>query len=84
MLVLGSQLTKAWSKDQGGALARNSGEAELYAANKATSEGLGIASLARDWRMSLDLTLELDASATQGILERGGPGKVRHVEVEAL
>ena len=34
--------------------------------------------------MPLSLSLELDASATKGILKRRGLGKVRHVEVEAL
>ena len=50
-------------------------EAELYAANKAIFEGLGLVLLARRWIVSLGLTLELDASATKGILERRALGK---------
>ena len=68
--MIGGHLVKSWSKDQPGAPARSSAEAELYAANKAISEGLGISSLAQDWDMKLGVDVELDASATKSILER--------------
>ena len=48
MLVLCSNLIKACSKDQTGAPARSSGEAEMHAANKPTSESLRLVSPARD------------------------------------
>ena len=82
--MFGSHLMKSWSKDQNDAPARSSGEAELYAANKGTSEGMGLVSLAEDWGVSLDLSLELDASATKGILERQGLGRVRLMDVQVL
>ena len=52
--MIGSHLMKSWSEDQNDAPARSSGEAELYAANKGTSEGMGLVSLAEDWGVSLD------------------------------
>ena len=59
--------TKSWSKDQKGAPARSS-EVGLYAA--ITGEGMGLASLAKDWACSR-ICLS-DASATKGILELRG------------
>ena len=58
--------------------------AELYAADKGMSEGMGLLSLANDWGLPLGLILELDASATKGIRERRGLGKVPYMAVEAL
>ena len=48
------------------------------------TEGMELVSLANDWGVPLGLILELDASATKGIRERRGLGKVPYVAVEAL
>ena len=74
---------KSWSKDQS-TIATSSGEAELYALNKAASEAMGIQSIATDLGIKTSITLEVDALATMGIISRSGIGKMRHLEVNEL
>ena len=80
---LGKHLIKSWSKDQA-VIATSSGEAELYALNKAASESLGIQSIARDLGIDLSIQLEIDAKATRGMISRIGLGKMRHIEVAGI
>ena len=80
---MGKHLIKHWCKEQG-PISLSSGEAELYAVNRAASEGLGLQSLARDYGWNYGLSIELDAAATQGILQRRGLGKTRHIDVRYL
>ena len=74
---------KTWSKDQT-PIALSSGEAELYAADKVASEGLGLQSLAADLGMKAEIVVEINASAAMGIKQRRGLGNVRHIEVQEL
>ena len=80
---MGKCLLKAWSKEQCH-IAMSSGEAELYASNKAAAEGLGLKSLAADMGIKVDITVEIDATAAIGIIHRRGLGKVRHLDVQEL
>ena len=58
--------------------------AELYAAVKTASEGLGIQTVAKDLGIPCGLNLHLDASATMCLVNRRGLGKVKHVDMQNL
>ena len=51
---------------------------------KASSEGLGIQSLAKDFHRNLSIRTYTDASAAMGIVGRKGLGKLRHVDTQHL
>ena len=61
-----------------------SGEAELYALNKAASEALGIQAVAADLGIQLAITIKVDTLATIGMITRSEIGKLRHLEVSEL
>ena len=82
-MYVGSHLIRLWTKAQP-ALARSSGEVELYAANKEVTEAMGLKPLAKDFSEKLHVELFVDASATVGIINRFGHGKLKHVEAEDL
>ena len=65
-------------------IALSSAESELYALVAAASEGLGMRSMAKDFGLSLEPHLQVDASAAIGITQRKGLGKVRHLDTQAL
>ena len=62
----------------------SSGEAELMAVVKASSEAIGLAQLAKGWGMSLEVELFVDSSAALAVTARKGNGKLRHVKVGHL
>ena len=80
---IGRHLVKSWSKDQG-TIATSSGEAELYAVNRAAQEARGLKSISEDLGMKLEITMEIDAKATMGMVARTGLGKMRHLAVAEL
>ena len=82
-LFLGRYLLKTWSKEQE-PIALSSGEAELYAANKAAREGIGAQSIARDIGLDTAVKVYIDASAAEGIMQRRGLGKMRHVHTQDI
>ena len=82
-IMLGSHLLKAWSKTQT-LVALSSGESELYATLKASSEGLGMISIAKDLGISMDGEVWGDSSAALGIIKRRGLGKTRHIDTGLL
>ena len=57
-----------WSKTQA-VIAKSSAESELYGAVKGACEALGIRTLCHDIGWNLDVRLELDAKAAEGILD---------------
>ena len=57
---VGRHLVKSWSKDQS-CIATSSGEAELYAANKAIAESYSIQGIAKDLGVHLDIEIDVDA-----------------------
>lgn len=77
----GGHPVKHWTKLQT-SIALSSGEAELYAANRAASESLGLQQLIRDLGGDLSIELRIDAAATKGTITRVGVGKMKHVEVQ--
>ena len=83
VLVLGKHTVKTWSKTQS-LVALSSGESELYAALKASAEGLGMLSLLRDFGYWIEGEVLGDASAALGIIQRRGLGRTRHIDTGLL
>ncbi len=82
-MTLGTHCVKSWSTTQA-VVALSSAEAELYALLKATSQTLGLVSLASDFGLKLSAKVHTDASAALSIVNRQGLGKLRHISVQYL
>ena len=76
-------MLKWWSKTQP-TIALSSGEAELAAIVKSTSEGLGMIAVMKEYGIECDLVVKSDAVAAIGIVKRQGLGRVRHLAVADL
>jgi hypothetical protein len=74
---------KVWSSTQK-AYARSSGEAELYAANKGATEGLGLQTMLREMGIDLKLLVHTDSDACRGTCHRTGLGRLKHLQIEEL
>ena len=83
MLVVDGVCLRSWSSTQA-TVATSSGEAELYALVKATSESLGFQAVARDLGVHFRVALLVDSSAAQSISSRNGIGRTKHVDVKYL
>ena len=81
--MLGTHQLKHWSSTQG-VIALSSAEAELYGIVKAAVQGMGLVSVARDLGEELSMELYTDSSAAQGVCNRKGLGKVRHLDTNLL
>ena len=79
----GSHVLKWWSKTQP-TIALSSGEAELAAIVRSTSEGLGMLAVMKEFHIDCELTVKSDAVAAIGIVKRQGLGRVRHLAVADL
>ena len=62
----------------------SSGEAELMALVKATSEAIGLTQLAEGWGINLRANVFVDSSAALAVTNRKGCGKLRHVRIGHL
>ena len=67
-----------------GTVAQSTPESELTASVKGSIAGLGLVSLACDLGIGMDVRLHVDASATLGIIEMRGLGRVGHFDVGTL
>ena len=74
---------KWWSKTKP-TLALSSGEAELMALVKATTEAIGIAQLGEGWGIPLCAEVLVDSSAALAVTARKGNGRLRHVRIGHL
>ena len=79
----GKHVRKWWSKTQP-TIALSSGEAELAAIVRSTSEGLGMIAVMKEFHIECDLVIKSDAVAAIGIVKRQGLGRVRHLAVADL
>ena len=79
----GQHLICHWSRTQQ-LVALSSAEAELNAAVKGISEVLGMRNVLAELGFDLGVRHFIDASATKGILNRTGAGKVKHLTVRQL
>ena len=79
----GTHCVKSWSITQA-TIALSSAEAELYALLRATTQTLGLIAIGKDLGVTLNAAVHTDASATLGIINRQGLGKLRHIGVQYL
>ena len=82
-LRIGAHLIKTWSSTQRN-ITLSSGEAELIAAVKAASEGLGVVNMLSEWGQECRVRVWVDSSAAIGVVHRRGSGKMRHVRLGHL
>ena len=83
-IAIGGHLIRAYSKTQA-VTAKSSGESDLYAVVRASSDALGILTLLADLGCStMRASAGMDASAAIWIVQRHGISKLRHVEVDVL
>ena len=81
--MLGAHCIKTWAKTLP-ILALSSGEAELMAVVKGTTEVMGLKALLKDLGAEVKIAVRSDATAAIGIVSRLGLGKVRHLAVSDL
>ena len=82
-MMWGGHTIKTWSKTQS-IIAKSSGESELYAIVKASTEALGAITLLEDIGIEVEARIHVDATAAKSILERQGVGGVRHIEMDTM
>ena len=82
-MVMGKHCIKTWSATQK-SVTLSSGEAELVAAVKMTTEAIGLMQLLADWGIRVEITVLTDSAAALGIVRRKGNGKQRHIRVGTL
>ena len=81
--MCGSHMIKSWSSTQK-SITLSSGEAELVAVVKMSTEIIGILQLAFEWGLEMTGQVYVDSSAALGIIKRKGNGKLRHIRVGQL
>ena len=74
---------RQWSETQA-CVALSSGEAELYALLKGSSEGLGMVAMARELGRPMNLCIRTDSSAARGTIARSGCGRMKHIRINEL
>ena len=82
-IMIGGHLIKTWASTQKN-VTLSSGEAELVAAVKASTEAIGVMQMASEWGRELEGQVLVDSSAALGAVKRKGNGKLRHVKVGML
>ena len=80
---LGAHTLKTWSETQS-IVAKSSGESEMYANVKASTESLGIVTLFNHLGLEVSARVHVDAPAAKSVIERQGVGSVRHIEMDTL
>ena len=83
IVTWGGHVLKSWATTQA-TVALSSAEAELYSLVKGAGQALGMMAVARDLGMALEARVHTDASATLGIVQRQGLGKLRHISTQFL
>ena len=79
MICIGEYCIRSYSLNQA-VVALSSGEAELYATNKAAAVALGVRSMSRDLGVDLQIRFLTDSSTSKAIVMRSGLGKVLHID----
>ena len=82
-LLRGSHLIKCWAKGQH-VIALSSGEAELYACVRASSEAIGLKSVMKDMGIEVTVEVHVDANAAIGMIMKEGLSGVRHIDTQYL
>ena len=81
--LIGSHCIRSYSVTQK-MVTLSSGEAELMALVKATSEAIGLLQLAESWGITMSANVFVDSSAALAVTDRKGCGKLRHVRIGHL
>ena len=76
----GSLYIRSWSSTQK-CVTLSSGEAELVAMVRTSTEVIGMIQLAADWGLQMGGEILADSAAALGVVKRKGCGKLRHVKV---
>ena len=79
-MIRGSHCLKSWSSTQKN-ITLSSGEAELVAIVKMSTELIGLAQLGEEWGMQLKGVVKTDSSAALQITKRNGNGRMRHIRM---
>ena len=81
----GNHMLTHWSNMQS-TIALSSGEAELNAAVKGASEGIGIQELLKEWNVYQEVRVMLMTGSyvAQGTITRRGSGKMKHLTAKQL
>ena len=66
------------------AISLSSCEAELYAASACAGELLGLPELIEELHHNVPVLLEMDPDSARHILQRRGPGGLKHIEIRCL
>ena len=66
------------------AISLSSCEAELYAASACARKLLGLAELFKELHYKVSVRLQMDSDSARHILQRRGPGGLKHVEIRCL
>ena len=82
-ILLGAHPIKGYSVTQR-CVTLSSGEAELMALVKASSEAIGVCQMAEGWGMKMSANVHADSSAAIAVTDRKGCGKLRHVRIGHL
>ena len=82
-IMLGTHCIKSWSSTQKN-ITLSSGEAELVAVIKMSTEIIGVTQLAHEWGMEWSGEVFVDSSAALGIVKRKGNCKMRHIRIGQL
>ena len=81
--MISQHIIKHWARTQPG-VALSSGEAELYALVKASTETLGVKSLYKELGQEMEGVILTDSSAARGTVLRQGSGRLKHVELNTF
>ena len=65
------------------AISLSSCEAEFYAASACAAELLGLAELFKELHYNVSVRLEMDSDSARHIVQRRGPGGLKHIENDA-
>ena len=79
----GRHVLETWTQGQQ-LIALSSGEAEFYAAGSAAARLLYHVYLLRELGWKPRATLACDSSAARGVINRAGPGRIRHLQTRFL
>ena len=82
-MLHGGHILLHWARTQH-LIALSSAESELHALATCASEGLGIRNVLIEMGRQLPLNMYTDSSATRGIIQRDGPGRVKHLDIKTL
>ena len=66
------------------AVSLSSCEAEFYAASSSAGALLGLAELFKEVHYNVSIRLGMDSNSERHILQRRGPGGLKHIEIRCL